>query len=166
MSPDNAMDHRAAKEKTMSKKESVDAASMHPIVIERWQCEYFQSGTCIVSNANCRKEPFAYGVHSLDPYFYIYGPSNENEDKSQRDRMKCCEDIRDYLNGGERPKWLDDLRRVSENHAEDLDGTMITTTGPSVDRDPPKCFWVQDNSQEAKDARARLMDRLFLSSSR
>lgn len=131
---------------------------------ERWQCEYFQSGTCIVSNANCRKEPFAYGVHSLDPHFYIYGPGNKDENKAQRDRMKCCEDIRDYLNGGERPKWLDDLRRVSEDHAEDVDGTKITATGPSIDKDPPKCFWVQDDSQEAKDARARLMDRLFLQS--
>lgn len=129
---------------------------------EQWRCEYFLSGTCIVSNANSRKSAFAYGVRSLDPHFYIYGPGSRDEDKAQRDRMKCCEDIRDYLNGGERPKWLDDLKRLSEDHAEDLDGTKITATGPMIDREPPKCFWVQDESLDAKDARARLMDRLFL----
>ena len=133
------------------------------LVGERWQCEYFGSGTCIVSNANSKEEPFAYGVHSLEPHFYIYGPNSKSDDKRQRDRMKCCEDIRDFMNGGDRPQWLDDMRRVSEEHAEDLDGTMITATGPSIDTDPPKCFWVKNNSQEAKDARARLMDRLFLS---
>jgi len=150
----------------MTNKTNVTGASMQSIVIERWRCEYFLSGTCIVSNANCKKEPFAYGVSDLEPHFYIYGPSSDDDDKRTSDRMKCCEDIRDFLNGGDRPKWLNDLRRVSESRAEDLDGTKITATGPSIDRDPPKCFWIQDESQGAKDARARLMDRLFLSSSR
>lgn len=138
--------------------------SVNSVVSERWECRYYGSGTCIVENAIGPKEAFKYGVHNLSPHFHIYGPANGDEANYMRDRMKCCEDIRDFMNGGERPKWLDDLHRVSETHANDLDGTSITATGPMVDVDPPACNWRQDESQEAKDARARLMDRLFLSS--
>lgn len=128
---------------------------------ERWQCESYPSGTCIVFNANGPVKPFAYGVVKLIPHLYVYGPANDDFKKRHRDRMKCCEDIRDFLNGGERPPWLNDMRRVSEDHAEDLDGTRITATGPMIDKEPPKCFWVQDDSREAIEARRNLMDRLF-----
>jgi hypothetical protein len=66
------------------------------------------------------------------------------------------------MNGEARPVWLDDLRRITEEHAEDVDGASITATGPSIGIDPPNLIWMQDNSDDAKNARARLMDRLFL----
>lgn len=119
----------------------------------QWISRYFPSGTTIVA----RKD-------GAQPHFYIYGPGGETESDSDRNRYKVCEEIRDYLNGGERPKWLDDLERVSEIHAKALDGTSITATGPSIDANPPRCQWVSDESEEAQNARARLMDRLFLES--
>lgn len=114
-----------------------------------FELQCFESGTMIVTDGTW-------------PHCYVYGPRNDDEDQGVRDRFKVCEDIRDYLNGGERPKWLDDLERTSEESASDLDGTSITATGPMIDRDPPNCLWVFDDSEKAKDARARLMDRLLL----
>ena len=148
----------------MQNEKTSSANQTKSIVSERWECKYYGSGTCIVENALGPKEAFKYGVHNLSPHFYIYGPGNPDESKYMRDRVKCCEDIRDFMNGGDRPAWLDDLWRVNESHAEDFDGTKITATGPSFDASPPACDWRQNDTQEAKDARARLMDRLFLSS--
>jgi hypothetical protein len=143
--------------------ESGDKRKTQPTVSERWECRHYGSGTCTVEDANGPKRAFAHGVHGLSPHLYVYGPGNADEAKYIRDRIKCCEDIRDYLNGGERPAWLDDMQRVSETHATDMDGTSITATGPSYDANPPSCHWRQDESPEARDARSRLMDRLFLS---
>ena len=145
----------------MENTSDVDAAPVQPIVSQLWECVYYQSGTMIVRDTSQPTEPFKYGEGDTRPHFYIYGPGGTDDDDGTRNRYKVCDDVRDYMNGGERPKWLDDLTRVSEERAEDLDGTSITATGPMVDSDPPKCFWVQDDSDEAKNARARLMDRLL-----
>ena len=116
---------------------------------EPWRVECFLSGTQIVTDGTW-------------PHYYVYGPGGADEGEADRNRYRVCCDLRDYLNGGERPAWLDDLVRVSESHAEALDHTSITATGPMIDADPPKLHWVQDDSDEAKAARARLMDALFL----
>ena len=128
---------------------------------EDWECVYYQSGTCVVKDRSAPHVEFQYGTRCLEPWFYIYGPQGANDSETARNRYKVCEDIRDYMNGGPRPAWLDDLNRTTESYAEDLDGTKILTTGPMVDGNPPACDWVQDESQDAKDARARLMDRLL-----
>jgi hypothetical protein len=117
-----------------------------------WRCEYFPSGTMLVSRRR---------GESNDPWLYIYGPLGANEDDTEENRYKVVQDVCDYMNGGPRPAWLDDLRRTREDYAEDLDGTRITATGPMVDIDPPNLNWRQDNSEAARNARARLMDRLF-----
>jgi hypothetical protein len=96
------------------------------------------------------------------PWLYIYGPIGADDDSTDRNRYAVCMAIRDYLNGGARPAWLDDLRRTSETHACDLDGTSISAIGPMFDADPPNLNWVEDNSDTMNVARARLMDRLFL----
>jgi len=114
-----------------------------------WKTRCFQSGTTIVTN----DEP--------GPHFYVYGPQDSNEDDQQANRHKVCEEIRDYMNGGKRPKWLDDMDRRREDSAEGLDGTSIHAVGPIVDRDPPNRIWGEDASIDAKNNRARLMDRLF-----
>lgn len=113
-----------------------------------WRVQWFGSGTMIVTDLTW-------------PHYYVYGPRNDDEDQGVRDRYKVCEDLRDYLNGGTRPAWLDDMYRTSEKHAEGLDHTKITAVGPMYDRDPPNLWWDEEDSQEAKDSRARLMDRLF-----
>ena len=115
-----------------------------------WQPRYYGSGTTIVTSDEPGK-----------PHYYLYGPFDPDEGKCQRNRHVMCEQLADYLNGGDRPKWLDDMERISEAVARDLDGSSITATGPMVDRNPPHLDWWQDDSDEAKDARARLMDDLF-----
>ena len=95
------------------------------------------------------------------PHFYIYGPNNPDESIRERERQQCCIDVRDYMNGGVRPEWLDDLYRVGETQTEAADGTSVDVVGPFVDADPPNLVWVFDESQDARDARARLMDRLL-----
>jgi hypothetical protein len=109
-----------------------------------WAVKCFPSGTMIVTR----------GIPG-QPHYYIYGPGGD------RNRHQCCCDVRDCLNGGARPAWLNDLCRTTESYAEDIDGTSIMAVGPSIDRDPPNCDWVQDDSEEAQSARARLMDRLL-----
>lgn len=112
----------------------------------------YGSGTHLVA----RSDPCS------DPWLYVYGPNSEDETVYAHDRWKVCQDLCDFLNGGTRPAWLNDLERTSEDHAEDLDGTSISATGPMIDADPPNLHWVQDDSWTAKLARAALMDRLFL----
>jgi hypothetical protein len=114
-----------------------------------WLVQCYPSGTMVVVKAG-------------GPWLYVYGPGGENEEQYNANRRQCCKDLANFLNGGDRPAWLNDLRRHSEDYASDLDGTSIAATGPMYDADPPKLLWKQDESQEAKDARARLMDRLFL----
>jgi hypothetical protein len=125
---------------------------MNATATKTWECQYFGSGTTIVTQCVPRQ-----------PHYYIYGPRNEGDERAEtRDRFRTCEQIRDFLNGGDRPAWLDDMERRDEISAEGLDGTSIFATGPSIDRDPPNLDWIQDDSDEAKSARARLMDLLFL----
>ena len=120
--------------------------------LEKWDCRFYGSGTTVIVNS---------AGHYRGPHFYVYGPRNEDEDQWMRDRYKVCHELCDYLNGGDKPAWFDQLERLSEDYCEDLDGTNIRATGPSIDVDPPNLNWREDDSDEAKDARARLMDRLF-----
>lgn len=114
-----------------------------------WSPRFYQSGTMIV-------------VHCDVPsHYYLYGPGNADEDAAQRDRAQMCRDLADYLNGGHEPKWLADMKRVSDGYAMDIDGSSIRATGPSVDTNPPHCFWVEDNSPEAVACRKHIMDHLF-----
>ena len=116
-----------------------------------WQPEFYVSGTCIVVDRESVRTP----------HLYIYGPRHEDDDKTQTQRMRLCYEIAEYMNGGERPSWIDDLERRSEDSADDLDGTSIRATGPSVDVNPPNLDWREDVSDEAVLARARLMDIFF-----
>lgn len=115
-----------------------------------WKHEVYGSGTQIVTR------------NDGGPHFYIYGPLSDNETQDYRNRSQVCKDVCDFLNGGDRPEWLDDMHRPDEYSAKDLDGTQIYATGPMYDANPPKGNWRQDDSDEGKNARARLMNLLFL----
>lgn len=118
----------------------------------KYEPHSYHSGTCVVMPNEAKQ-----------PWLYVYGPVNPDEGKRHRQRFAMCRELADFLNGGVRPTWLDDMERKSETEATDLDGSSIVATGPMIDRDPPKCSWCDDESDAAKAARARLMDRLFLS---
>lgn len=130
---------------------------------EHWVVSCYLSGTMVVADEHAPHEGFKYGVRSLAPWLYIFGPGGATEDDYYRNRSKVCEDVANFLNGGHRPKWLDDMDRVTETRASSLDGTSINAVGPMIDSNPPACLWVQDESEDAKTARARLMDRIFSS---
>ncbi len=96
-----------------------------------------------------------------EPWLYVYGPNLPDDDANVRSRAGMCRQLRDWLNGwGDRPAWLADMRRVSEEKLEDVDGSAIIAAGPMVDAEPPKLCWVHDDSPAMKDARARLIDKL------
>lgn len=60
----------------------------------------------------------------------------------------------------DRPAWMDDMRRDSERSLIGCDNSSIYATGPSYDANPPHMFWRECDDEDARNARARLIDRL------
>ena len=127
------------------------ASISKPRIWGEWEPAFYGSGTTIVH----QKE------YDHKPHLYIYADASADEDRYMRDRYEMCYQISRYMNGGARPLWLNDFDRISETQAVSLSGGSILATGPSIDADPPKLHWVQDDSDQAKSDRARLMDALF-----
>lgn len=121
-----------------------------PWNIVKWQARYYGSGT---TNVTC--------CVPGEPWLYVYGPKDEDEDRQQSNRYPMCEQLAAWLNGGERPKWLDDMERQTETLAVGLDGSSIEAVGPMIDAAPPNLHWVTDDSDDAKNKRARLLDQVF-----
>ena len=126
--------------------------SSHPRLWGEWDCAFYGSGTTIVT----LKE------HQHRPWLYVYADAAISESRYMADRFAMCYALRDFMNGGSRPPWLDDLERRSETTADSPMGASISATGPLVDRNPPACDWWTDDSDDAANDRARLMDALFL----
>ena len=70
-----------------------------------WQTQSFPSGTCIVKNDDPTK-----------PHLDVYGPyplGEKDKDgeypESIKKRYEMCDELATYLNGGNRPKWLDKM---------------------------------------------------------
>lgn len=122
-----------------------------PRIWGEWEPRYYGSGTTIVGLR----------LHQHKPHLYIYADAAVDESRYMRDRYEMCRQLTAYMNGGERPEWLDDFERLDEISSRSLCGGQIFATGPVYDRDPPNLFWVQDDSDDAKNDRARLMDVLF-----
>lgn len=112
-----------------------------------WAVRSFQSGTVIVDRQ-----------HGHLPHYYVHGYYVHRA--SEAARYRVAEQLRDWLNGGERLVWMDNAYRDSETRLTHEDGFAITATGPMVDREPGAGDWVENDSREAKDARARLIDQL------
>ena len=117
-----------------------------------WTVQFYGSGTTIV----CLQK------HQHKPHLYIYADAASDESRYMADRFEMCYQLREFMNGGERPQWLDDFDRQSEGYAESLSGAQIQAVGPMVDVDPPNLDWRWDESPQCADDRARVMDVLFL----
>jgi hypothetical protein len=52
--------------------------------------------------------------------------------------------------------------RTNERCLESLAGASIHATGPLYDKNPPALLWVQDESDDAANDRARLIDALTM----
>lgn len=116
----------------------------------RWHTESYESGTTVVMHD--------YG----QPWLYVYVPGSDIDDG--RYRLGACEALADFLNGGARPRWLDDMERYGERMLRGTDGSFVQATGPMYDADPPRLNWCEREDASAVDARARLIDRLMLRS--
>ena len=76
---------------------------------EGWKLTMFQSGTHIVSNS---KPDY--------PHYYVYAT----------DRYEICKQLQDWLNGGDRQPWMDDLiKSDSGEQVMGSEGIKIYTTG-------------------------------------
>lgn len=129
----------------------MSATTIKPRIWGEWQPKFYGSGTTIV----------VLKKYQHKPHLYVYADVGLDEDRTQSDRYPMCQQLADYMNGGEHPTWLADFERLTETTAKSLAGGQIFSTGPSIDKDPPKLLWVQDESDEAQGDRARLMDALF-----
>ena len=116
-----------------------------------WKVTTYGSGTVIVTRGRMDR-----------PWLYVYGPRDEDEAVEYRARQLLARELCTHMNGGSKPDWLKALIRWTENDASCPEGRSITATGPMVTvGDPNALSWVQDNSDAAKNQRARLMDRVF-----
>jgi hypothetical protein len=116
---------------------------------ELWTQRAYESGTQIVTT----DEPG-------EPWLYICYPGSHDDDDHYRIRWQMCSELAAFLNGGPRPAWLDDMRRVSETTLKGIDGSDIEAVGPMYDADPPNLNWRTCDDDESKNKRARLIDRL------
>lgn len=116
----------------------------------QWCARVFQSGTTIV----CQKDTLR------KPWLYVYADSSIDEDRWMADRVRMCRELQRFLNGGDRPIWLDDFERVSERKAMSLSGGRIKAVGPMVARGRSG-IWDEDQSARAARDRTELMDTLL-----
>lgn len=128
------------------------ATDKAPRIWGEWEPAFYGSGTTLVRLKGAERKP----------WLYIYSDSAIDEDRWMRDRYQMCYDLTAFMNGGARPAWLSDFERTGETQVVSLSGGSITATGPMVDADPPNLNWQQDDSEDAKSDRARLMDAMFL----
>ena len=63
---------------------------------DQWNHQLYESGTQIVTR-----------MRAGEPHFYVYGPTNSDENREFQDRFQVTKDICDYLNGGKRPVWYE-----------------------------------------------------------
>lgn len=120
---------------------------------KRWTCTEYPAGNVVVRPTELPG----------DDVWLDVGYQNVSwmgEDELMAGKRQMAEDIQMFLEGYGRPRWLDDLERISESKLVGAAGECIYATGPVVDVDPPNLIWEQRNDPEAKAMRARLIDRL------
>lgn len=118
-----------------------------------WQVRCYGSGTTNVEDMDSHA--------GESPWLYVVVVYPIDGDRS-RQRYEMCQDLCRFLNGGPRPAWLDDMERVSEYELSAVDGSSVQACGPMFDADPPNLNWQTRQDDDAKNARARLIDRLWL----
>lgn len=119
---------------------------------EMWSWVSYPSGTTVVNSPLTGKP---------QPWLYVCMVGNPDDLDDQTDRYLMCDQLVMWLNGeASRPAWIDDMNRVSESKLLAPDGAFIEATGPMYDRNPPACDWWNRDDDEAKDMRARLIDRV------
>ncbi len=109
-----------------------------------WEVRSFTSGTHIITRMDINK-----------PHLYIYA----------KKRLEVCRQLKDWLNGGAEPNWLQYLtiHPKSEEACLGPDDIDISAVGPMFLPADDNCRlnWQTDESSEAKQKRIDLIDHLL-----
>ena len=109
----------------------------------KWATRMYTSGTHIVTTG---------GHH---PHYYVYA------DK----RYEVCKQLENYLNGGPRPDWMDQLEihPDTEEACTGPDGIDISAVGPMIlpADDNGALNWIQDYSVGMKHMRKKIINDLL-----
>ena len=116
-----------------------------------WALGLFGSGTVIVEPVPFRRRP----------HYYVCAPASDNEGAHLR--IEIAKELKDWLNGGEEPWWLESMYRESAEVARTPHGSQIEAVGPMIDvSDPPGgLLWQRDESEDAQIQRGLLIDALM-----
>jgi hypothetical protein len=101
-----------------------------------WKVKSYPTGITVISKENL-----------CEPYLYVIGPALPDDEANIMHRYQTCQQIADYLNGGNPPEWLSELYRVSFVTARDLQGTFISAYGT-------------DQCEASRTERKELIDKL------
>jgi hypothetical protein len=112
-----------------------------------WRSTAYGSGTQVVQRESW-----------TEAYYHVGHLAADTE--GDAGRFDVSSELCEWLNGGPEPWWLDLVCRKSDDMVVLPHGCEITATGPMIDRAVPPAWgdWVQDNSEDAKIARGRLID--------
>lgn len=109
-----------------------------------WIVKTFTSGTHIVTRNDLSK-----------PHLYVYA----------KRRLEVCRELKDWLNGGTEPSWLQHLiiHPKTEETCTGPEEINISAVGPMFLPADDNCrlAWQTDESEKAKQARINLIDHLL-----
>ena len=115
-----------------------------------WKVKSYLSGTVIVQD-----------TEAPSIWYYVYGPSLEEENESDKVRHEYAYLLRDFLNGGSTPAFLRDMLMDAEGSSLiGADGTRIHATGPMYDAAPPKLCWKQKEDRVSRKQRRALIENI------
>ena len=115
-----------------------------------WYVTTYGSGTTTVS----KSESVA------NPCYHIGHLAADND--GEHGRHDVALELKDWLNGGEEPWWIDLVQRERGDAVKLPHGCEICAWGPFVDRAKPPLWgdWETDQSDDAKIARGLLIDAI------
>lgn len=126
----------------------------------KWRVVSYASGTITVADGKLQSTKF--GVRGVGPHIGIHYRRAASDGSAtlttDHERYALAEKLAGLLNGSDQDRT--GLVRKSEIVGASA-GIEFSAIGPHVDRNPPNCFWFEDDRPEAKSSRAKLIDRVF-----
>lgn len=115
-----------------------------------WYVTTYGSGTTTVSKSESVGKPC----------YHIGHLAADNE--GDHGRHEVAQELKDWLNGGDEPWWMDLVKRERGDAVKLPHGCEICAWGPFVDTAKPPLWgdWVTDPSDDAQIARGLLIDAI------
>lgn len=126
----------------------------------QWTVEEYPSGSVVVISRDAADPQPWLDIHAG----LAVEPPDEEGDYPQNQAVcrSMAREVAAYLNGGSRPSWLSDMRRVSEKKLVGADGGEVVAIGPTEKDEASPMGWSFREDHAARDMRARLIDRISL----